>query len=146
MTDAVWPARFQHLRNGPLVEAAPRAELILDGGHNTAAGTTLSASLQGLPPKALYVICGMLGTKDAAGYISHLASHAEHLHAVSIPGESATLPAEDTAAAARSVGLQASEAESVDAALARIIETAPDARVLICGSLYLAGKVLVENG
>ena len=143
---AFWPARMQRLRTGPLVEAAPEAELWLDGGHNPAAGEALAETLKAMPERPTHMICGMLSTKDVAGYLRPLADVAESLHAVAIPGETATLPAEDTAAAAESVGLTAVVAPSVSGALADIVAENSAARVLICGSLYLAGAVLRENG
>jgi len=146
MTDADWPARMQRLRTGPLVDAAGDADLWLDGGHNPAAGHALAEALTRLPPRPLHLICGMLNTKDATGYMTPLAPLAKNLHAVSIPGEANTLPAADTAAAAKRAGIPASTALSVANAIATIKATTPDARILICGSLYLAGNVLRENG
>jgi dihydrofolate synthase/folylpolyglutamate synthase len=143
---AYWPARMQRLRTGPLISAAPRVELWLDGGHNPAGGEALAATLATMPARATFAICGMLNTKDIAGYLRPLAPHLRGLHAVSIPGEKNTLPAEVTQAAAHAAGIHAEAALSVEAALARIAATNPDARVLICGSLYLAGAVLRENG
>ncbi|WP_417589402.1 bifunctional folylpolyglutamate synthase/dihydrofolate synthase [Pararhodobacter oceanensis] len=145
VTRAEWPARMQRLRSGPLVKAAPQAELWLDGGHNPAAALAISATLDDLPKRPTYLICGMLNTKDINGFLQPLAQHAEGMIAVSIPGEAATLSAEDTAAKARAAGIKAETAESVTAALARITTQAPQARVLICGSLYLAGAILREN-
>ncbi|WP_224824079.1 folylpolyglutamate synthase/dihydrofolate synthase family protein [Cognatishimia sp. MH4019] len=145
MTDATWPARMQRLRSGPLVEAAGSAELWLDGGHNPAAGDALAEVLAGLPKRPTHLICGMLNTKDIAGYLRPLAAQAEQLIAVSIPGEANTLPADDTAKAARSVGLTATTAPNVADAVTRITESTPHARILICGSLYLAGAILREN-
>ncbi|MGR3839868.1 MAG: bifunctional folylpolyglutamate synthase/dihydrofolate synthase [Cognatishimia sp.] len=146
MTNAEWPARMQRLKSGPLVEAAGDAELWLDGGHNAAAGAALEALLARLPTRETHLICGMLNTKDVTGYLAPLARQASSLTAVSIPGEANTLSAADTAAAAAEVGLTASEAASVQAALEDICATTPNARVLICGSLYLAGNILRENG
>ncbi|MGC1260607.1 MAG: folylpolyglutamate synthase/dihydrofolate synthase family protein [Jannaschia helgolandensis] len=146
MTDVHWPARMQRLRTGPLVDLAGDADLWLDGGHNPAAGHALAEALTRLPPRPLHLICGMLNTKDATGYMTPLAPLAKHLHAVSIPGEANTLPAADTAAAAKRAGIPASTALSVANAIATIKATTPDARILICGSLYLAGNVLRENG
>ncbi|GGH28171.1 dihydrofolate synthase / folylpolyglutamate synthase [Cribrihabitans marinus] len=146
VTRAEWPARMQRLKTGPLAEAAPGAEIWLDGGHNAAAGRALGAHLARLPARPTYLICGMLNTKDVTGYLRPLAAQAHGLTAVSIPGETNTLSAEDTAAAAGAVGLPADTAESVGAALARIVAQESQARVLICGSLYLAGHVLRENG
>ncbi len=146
VTRAVWPARMQRLTEGPLAESAPEAELWLDGGHNAAAGVALGQVLAGLPSRPTYLICGMLNTKDVTGYLRPLAAHVAGLTAVSIPGEANTLPAETTAAAAKAVGMEAGEAETVAAALAGILAREARARVLICGSLYLAGSVLRENG
>ncbi|MEP3676334.1 folylpolyglutamate synthase/dihydrofolate synthase family protein [Sulfitobacter sp.] len=146
VTDAQWPARMQRLKTGPLVEAAGQAELWLDGGHNPAAGHAIAALLAELPKVPTYLVCGMLNTKDIEGYLRPLALHATALNAVSIPGEAATLPAAVTADAARKVGMQASEAADVATAIADIVAMTPHARILICGSLYLAGNILRSNG
>ena len=146
VTRAEWPARMQRLKTGPLVEAAPEAELWLDGGHNPAAAQAIAETLSRLPARPTQLICGMLNTKDVSGYMRPLAGLAASLTAVSIPGEANTLPAEATAEAAASVGIAADTADSVAEALAAIIARNPQARVLICGSLYLAGNVLKENG
>ncbi|WP_170448120.1 bifunctional folylpolyglutamate synthase/dihydrofolate synthase [Ruegeria arenilitoris] len=146
VTRAEWPARMQRLKTGPLVEQAPQAELWLDGGHNAAAGVALADVLAKLPLRPTHLICGMLNTKDVTGYLSPLAQEAASLTAVSIPGETNTLSAEETAAAAKSVNLPATTASSVSQALDTIIKANPQARVLICGSLYLAGNILRENG
>ncbi|MCC6001911.1 MAG: bifunctional folylpolyglutamate synthase/dihydrofolate synthase [Pararhodobacter sp.] len=143
---AEWPARMQRLRMGPLAESTPEAELWLDGGHNPAAGAAIAATLARLPARPTWAICGMLNTKDIDGFMAPLAGHLQGLAAVSIPGEANTLPAETTAAAARAVGIDTTCADSVADALAAIVAHTPSARVLICGSLYLAGAVLQENG
>jgi dihydrofolate synthase/folylpolyglutamate synthase len=146
VTRAVWPARMQRLRQGPLVDLAPGVELWLDGGHNPAGGAAVAATLARMPVRETHLICGMLNTKDVRGYMSPLAPHVARLHAVSIPGEKNTLPAEATRDAALAAGIEAVTAGSVTEALAAIAASAPQARVLICGSLYLAGAVLRENG
>lgn len=145
---AEWPARMQRLREGRLAALAREsgADLWLDGGHNPAAGRALAEALARLPRRPLHLVTGMLRTKDAAGFLRALAPHAARLHAVSIPGEAATLPAAETAALARAEGIAAGEAPSVAAALGAIVAAEPHARILICGSLYLAGAVLRENG
>jgi dihydrofolate synthase/folylpolyglutamate synthase len=139
---AVWPARMQHLVGTALNTLAPNIDLWLDGGHNPAAGQALAAHLGSLPARPTHLICGMLNTKDVSGYLSPLAHVADGLIAVSIPGETNTLTAAETAEAANAVGLPANSADSVATALTDIAETTPHARVLICGSLYLAGHVL----
>ncbi len=146
VTRAFWPARMQRLQTGPLIDAAPGAEVWLDGGHNPAAGEALARHLATLPARPTYLVCGMLNTKDIAGYLTPLAAHATALTALSIPGEANTLPADVTADAARAAGLPATTAESALAAIIEIVATCPEARILICGSLYLAGGILRENG
>ncbi len=146
ITRADWPARMQRLRDGPLAQAAPQAELWLDGGHNPAAGRAIAATLAALPARPTHLICGMLNTKDVAGYMRPLTGVTATLHSVDIPGEAATLPAAATAAAARAEGIAAHTAPDVAAALAAITAQEPQARVVICGSLYLAGAVLRGAG
>jgi len=137
---------MQRLSRGPLVEAAEGCELWLDGGHNPAGGEAVAATLAAMAKKPTHLVCGMLNTKDVAGYMRPLAEAAQSLTAVAIPGEPNTLPAEDTAAAAASVGLAATTAPDALAAVRRLAADQPGARILICGSLYLAGQVLRENG
>ncbi len=146
MTNVTWPARLQRLKQGPLVDAAKTAELWLDGGHNPAAGIALAEALTRLPKRPTHLICGMLNTKDVTGYLTPLRGVAETLHAVSIPGEQATLSADETCNAARQSGFSASTSTDVLAAVRDITKDTPNARILICGSLYLAGAVLRENG
>ncbi|MEM6375055.1 MAG: folylpolyglutamate synthase/dihydrofolate synthase family protein [Pseudomonadota bacterium] len=145
LSHAQWPARMQRLRSGPLVEAAPEAELWLDGGHNPAAGQALAAHLSTLGTRQTFLICGMLNTKDIAGFLSPLAAQAQGLTAISVPGEANTLPADATAAAARACGLATDIAENALEAVRQRAQQTPDARILICGSLYLAGSILQEN-
>jgi dihydrofolate synthase/folylpolyglutamate synthase len=123
---------MQRLRPGPLVEARREAELWLDGGHNPACGARPRGAAGGCPQRPTHLICGMLNTKDVAGYMRPFRRLAESLTRGVDPRETATLPAAETAAAARP--------------LAEIAAGDPHARILICGSLYLAGEVLRENG
>ncbi len=146
VTEAFWPARMQRLRQGPLVDHAPEVELWLDGGHNPAAGQAIAATLDRLPQRPTRIICGMLNTKDVKAFMRPLAGHADGLYAVSIPGEPNTLSAEATAEPASAAGLSAQTAGSVLEALEAIVAEVPQARVLICGSLSLAGAILRENG
>ncbi|MEM9785451.1 MAG: folylpolyglutamate synthase/dihydrofolate synthase family protein [Pseudomonadota bacterium] len=145
VTQAHWPARMERLTKGALVDLAAPAELWLDGGHNPAAGRALADTLLGLPPRPTHLICGMLNTKDIGGYLAPLAAVAERLIAVSIPDETNTIPAEQTADEAGKVNLPAATADSVAAAIRQITADTPHARILICGSLYLAGHVMREN-
>ena len=143
-----WPARMQRLTNGPYADKAQKAdaELWLDGGHNPAGGEALAATLSAMPPRPTHLVCGMLNTKDIAGYLRPLAAHACSLTAIEIPGEPNTLPAATTAGVAASVGMIAGMADDAAVAVSAIVARDPQARILICGSLYLAGRVLRENG
>jgi dihydrofolate synthase/folylpolyglutamate synthase len=146
LSGAEWPARMQLLTQGPLVDAAPGIELWLDGGHNAAAGQALAAHLATLPERPSWMILGMLATKDAAAFLAPFPGRVDGVRAVTIPDEDAAAPAADLAATARTAGLPAEPAASPAAALAEIAAQEPGARVLICGSLYLAGRILRENG
>ena len=140
VTRAEWPGRMQRLR-GSLAQKARPAELWLDGGHNPAAGEALAATLRAMPKVSTHLVCGMLNTKDIGGFLRPLAGVAERLTAVSIPGETNTIPADRTAGFAAEAGLPADTAPSVEAAITKARETGAE-RIMICGSLYLAGHVL----
>lgn len=146
VTKAYWPARMQRLKTGPLIDAAGNCELWLDGGHNPAGGAAVAATLARMPRKPTHLIVGMLNTKDIGGYMRPIAAEAASLTAVSIPGEANTLSAEETQKAALAAGIKADTADSVLTAVRAIAARDPGARILICGSLYLAGSILRENG
>ncbi|HTT96874.1 MAG TPA: folylpolyglutamate synthase/dihydrofolate synthase family protein [Rhizomicrobium sp.] len=150
-----WPARLQRLHRGPLVEAAPEgAEVWLDGGHNphgAAAVASAMADLEDRGERPLYLICGMLRTKDALGFLQPFRGLARHVATVTIPGEPMSLGAGELYDRARGAGLDAAPAEDIEdamlqlAAWTRAHSKEPPPRILICGSLYLAGVVLSEN-
>lgn len=149
---AEWPARMQRLASGALVEAAPKdAELWLDGGHNVDGGRVAAAALGDLEervPRPLVVIAGMMGNKDAAGFLSNFAGLTRHIIAVPIPDQDNAMLPETLAEAARALGMRVETADSVEAALRAIAKLAYEVppRILIAGSLYLAGHVLAANG
>ncbi|MDJ0858829.1 MAG: folylpolyglutamate synthase/dihydrofolate synthase family protein [Dinoroseobacter sp.] len=144
MTGAVWPARMQKLTEGRLKDFLPNAELWLDGGHNPQAGKALASHLASKPVAGTHLICGMLKTKDVAGFLRPLAAVADSLTAVSIPGEAATLSASETAREAVAVGMDATQADTIEQAVETLAAQGAR-RVVICGSLYLAGEVLRRN-
>jgi dihydrofolate synthase/folylpolyglutamate synthase len=151
LRDAAWPARMQRLTRGPLAEALPPgAELWLDGGHNAAAGEAIAAVLDEWRARAagpVHLVVGMLETKAAADFLRPLGPRVASLHTVAIPGAEASYSAEALAEAAAVAGVRARPAASVEAAVAEIAGAAKAPfRVLICGSLYLAGNVLAANG
>lgn len=143
---AQWPGRLQHLTRGPLVAALPDDwDLWLDGGHNPAAGRALAHWAEKASPKPLQLIAGILNTKDAKGFLAPLAGQAESLHAVAISNEEASLAPEDIQALAQELDIPAYSASSLSQAIASITQNDLGGRILICGSLYLAGQVLAEN-
>jgi dihydrofolate synthase/folylpolyglutamate synthase len=149
-----WPARLQRLSRGPLIFAAPKgAEVWLDGGHNPHCANAVSravADLEELTERPLYLICGMLKNKDAAGFLQAFRGLARHVVTVNIPGE-ASYGAGALYDMARAAGLDAAPAEDLDDAMlqlqawSRAHAKEPPPRILICGSLYLAGQILRDN-
>lgn len=137
---ARWPGRLQHLEDTP-----DGWSLWLDGGHNAAAGHVLGAVAAEWADRPLYLIMGMLNTKDPAGFLAPLAPHAATLTALAVPGEPASEKPEVLVRAAEMLGLPATAAAGVNEALDALRRTQPPGRVLICGSLYLAGRVLAAR-
>jgi dihydrofolate synthase / folylpolyglutamate synthase len=148
LTHARWPARLQRLTKGPLAAALPEGwELWLDGGHNPAAAEVLAEWAKGLSDgRPLHLVCAFLETKDAGTFIETIAPQAASFHALAPAGEHAYIPAEKLVAFARAAGLEAAAAANVSAAITELARRDGPARVLVCGSLYLAGEVLTKNG
>ena len=149
---AEWPARLQRLKQGALLEIAPAgSELWLDGGHNADGARVLAASMADLHdrnPAPLVMITGILGTKDMEAVLGPFAGLAQELIAVPITGQMAGRPPQEIVDAARALGFAAHVAGSVSEALRQIgLRPWPQPpRILIYGSLYLAGEVLAMNG
>jgi dihydrofolate synthase / folylpolyglutamate synthase len=145
-----WPARMQRLGQGALSARVPAdAELWLDGGHNPSAGRVLAQAFSELNERhsrPLVMVWGMLNTKDVGSFIGCFAGIASRVVTITIPEEENAVPAEKLAEAARAHGLAAETASSLDAALRQASSTVPAPRILICGSLYLAGRVLAAHG
>jgi len=152
MTKADWPARLHRLGQGRLVELAPvGSELWLDGGHNPDGGRAIAAALADLEERVsrpLVLIVGMLATKDSEGFLSNFAGLARRMIAVPVPNAEKGLSAEAVAGAGRTIGLAATSRDNLTEALeaARKLDLDPPPRILITGSLYLAGEALRENG
>lgn len=139
-----WPARMQRLTAGPYGEAARAAdaELWLDGGHNPHAGAALAETLaerQARVPRPTALIVGMLANKDAGGFFEAL--RASGATVFTVPFEGVAAEPEALAAVARGHGLGAAACASATEALERALRLGAG-RVVICGSLYLAGEVL----
>ncbi|MEW5965154.1 MAG: folylpolyglutamate synthase/dihydrofolate synthase family protein [Pseudomonadota bacterium] len=148
LVEVLWPARMQRLDRGVLPSLLkPGSELWLDGGHNPAAGQMLAqtmADLEERSPRPLHLVVGMMALKDATGFLAPFRGLARHVVAVPIPGaHEAPHAPEMLVKAAHAAGLPAEAAESVGAGLQRIDAAFPGPkRILITGSLYLAGQVL----
>ena len=154
MTSVEWPGRLQRLTEGDLIGLAPEgAEIWLDGGHNPGAGEVIAEAMAGFEerqPRPLYLIIGMLNTMDPLGYFRAFADIAEYVFTVPIRGSEAGLDPVVLANAAYDAGLVAEPASTVAEALKEIkerqLEGTPPPRILVGGSLYLAGNVLADNG
>jgi dihydrofolate synthase/folylpolyglutamate synthase len=142
-----WPGRLQRLAKGPLPALLPPGwELWLDGAHNDSGGEVLGAQASEWHDLPLDLVFGLRAEKIASDVLGPLAPHVHRLRAVSIPGDSASLSAEDAAMAARAAGIgDSAPAASVADAIAALATPGQPRRILICGSLYLAGAVLAEN-
>jgi dihydrofolate synthase/folylpolyglutamate synthase len=148
--NTTWPARFERLTAGPLIEMAGKdAELWLDGGHNPHAAEALAEALATLEennPRPLYLVMAMMARKDAAGFLGAFSGLAKQVSTLVVPGEDNTWAAEDLAGVAREVGLAAAAMPDLETALQDVAAREKTPRILICGSLYLAGHALRLNG
>ena len=150
---AQWPGRMQRVTKGRLLDFAPReAEIWLDGGHNADAGEVIATAMADLEERVsrpLFLIAGMLATKDPAAFFRAFGGLARHVFTVTVPGSTAAIEPGALADAAESADLSAEPVASVKTALRLLAENwrfEPPPRILICGSLYLVGDVLAQNG
>jgi dihydrofolate synthase/folylpolyglutamate synthase len=152
IVNAEWPARMQRLVSGALVNQGPKGcEIWLDGGHNAEGGRVAAAALGDLEERVsrpLVVIAGMMANKDAGAFLANFAGLTRHIMAVPIPGRDNAMPVDRLADAARALGMRVENAAGVEAALQALSRLAYEVppRILISGSLYLAGHVLAING
>lgn len=150
LVEARWPARMQRLDNGVLSRLlAPGSELWLDGGHNAAGGQAIAqtlAELEERAPKPVGLVIGMLEQKDAGGFLEHFSGLVRRAVTVPIPGSETAFDPVVLATIARSAGLDAQPAPDMETAIRRLqeLEGRP-LRILVCGSLYLAGQVLATQ-
>ncbi|MHC2306708.1 folylpolyglutamate synthase/dihydropteroate synthase [Bradyrhizobium elkanii] len=152
IVNAEWPARMQRLVSGALVGLGPQgSEVWLDGGHNAEGGRVAAAALGDLEERVsrpLVVITGMMANKDANAFLANFAGLTRHIIAVPVPGRDNGMAPDRLADAARALGMRVEIADGVAAALRRLAALAYEVppRILITGSLYLAGPVLAANG
>ena len=136
---AEWPARLQRLTGALAAQLPTGWELWLDGGHNPGAGVVLADYLRGWADRPLHLVVGMKQSKDAAEFLRPLLDLPAGLWAVAEPGQHLAYPVEAIIAAS---GGRARPGPTVAGALAQLPREGAPARVLVCGSLYLAGEVL----
>mgnify|MGYP003626159544 FL=1 len=142
--NVVWPARMQRLKDGPLTALAPDQEIWLDGGHNPHAARAIARQLNNMPGRTA-LVTAMLASKDATGYFMPFRQVRPEVFTLpNAPGHQGAEPQALTEAATNA-GLKAAAYDSLEAALKAAAATGVD-RILICGSLYLAGEVLAQNG
>jgi len=152
IVSAEWPARMQRISSGPLIAWGPAgSEIWLDGGHNAEGGRVVAAALGDLEERVsrpLVVIAGMMANKDAGSFLANFAGLTRHIMAVAIPDQANAMPPERLADAARTLGMRVEISAGVEAALRTLAGLAYELppRILITGSLYLAGHVLALNG
>lgn len=152
MTTVRWPARLQRLERGPLVDMlGPEDELWLDGGHNVGAAGVIAEQLaewrRARPERPIDMIYGTLNARDPGEFLDKFKGLVDQVHGVAITDQDASISAEDVAAAGRRVGQDTKEAHSIQDAVRSILaDRNRPVTILICGSLYLAGVVLRDNG
>ena len=148
LTEVDWPARMQRLRRGPLVDRLPAgSELWLDGGNNPAAGEVVAAIAAGWRDRPLHLVMGILANRAPEAYLAPIAPHVASLVAVPMPADHAGHTPEAVREAAGALAIPSTTATDVTEAVSRIaVAAGGQVRILICGSLYLAGIVLAENG
>jgi len=148
---AEWPARMQRLSSGTLTALGPDGcELWLDGGHNADGGRVIAAALGDLEERVsrpLVMIVGMMANKDAVAFLGNFAGLTRHIIVVPIPDQANAMAPSDLADAARTLGMRVEIADGIEAALSGVARLAYEVppRILITGSLYLAGHVLAIN-
>ena len=140
------PGRVQQIKEGKYLEMVSfENELFLDGSHNADAAFQLNKTLQNLTQiKDVVIILGMISTKDPAGYIKQF-NNIKEIKTITIPNEGSAISAEVLSSILTEVGVKVSPATNLEEAIRYLSREHPAARILICGSLYLAGQVLKNN-
>ncbi len=150
VVNASWPARMQLLSNGNLVDLLPdNTELWLDGGHNEGAAAVVARHFCELNDRhslPLIVICAMLTTKNPAAYFDHFKGLVKKVYTVPIISSEVGISPADLAEHARDAGIDAVDCDGLENAVNRAATEHPEMRVLIAGSLYVAGEALEKNG
>ena len=143
IAQAIWPARMQRLHGAIAQSLPPGWELWLDGGHNPGGGLAVAAQVRSWDDRPTHVVVGMKQAKDTAEFLAPIMPLAAGLWAIAEPGQHLALPVERIIAASGGTALAG---PTLAGALAQIVSRFPPGRVLVCGSLYLAGEVLKQDG
>ena len=144
VTTAHWPGRMQRLEQGALT-ADVSNEIWLDGAHNAHGAAALAATLPNVAGPQWHIVCGALNTRDPAEFLAPLAPLAASVTTITIPNQPASLSAKELCEAAITMKMKATTAPSLRAAINSICQRAGTTPIIICGSLYLGGHVLLEN-
>ena len=140
-----FPGRMEKISDGKLGSTiASTNELYLDGSHNEDAASNLNETINQLTNKKLCIILGMINTKDPISYLSKF-DKIDALTVITIPNEESAIDSNELYAGLKKYYENVNRADSIQEALANLNNNYEDARILICGSLYLAGKVLEMN-
>ena len=124
---------------------SPQNELFLDGSHNEDAAFQLNLAMQNMPQvKDLVMILGMINTKDPINYVKKIKGLVA-IKTITIPDEVSAIPAKQLSSKLTGLVSEVSPANSIEEAIRSLSNEYPQARILICGSLYLAGQVLKYN-
>ena len=142
--NADWPARLQKLQAGPVTDLGGGAEVWLDGGHNPHAARAIADYLSEQPGKTV-LISAMMASKDSSGFFAEMVRAANRVFTIENAGRHAGADPKTLAKSAGLVGFDAEAVGTFEAAMSKAAALGP-ARILICGSLFLAGEVLAANG
>ncbi len=146
LKNVTWPARLQNLGAGHLRKyILPETEIWLDGGHNGPAGVVLAQALREMPKRNMVMIWGMLNSKHPGAFIANFKNVVSHIFTLTILDEANAISAEDLVSIAQDNGITATPATSLEKALEQASLLKPIPRIIICGSLYLAGHVLAAH-
>lgn len=144
ITSANWPARLQNITDSPYGKLLPAGSALwLDGGHNPAAGQILADHFAKPDPRPLYLICGMMANKNICGFLEPFRPLVTKVYGIKVIGQESH-SADKIASMADQVKIKSASAPSAENAI-RTISGEQPVRVLICGSLYLAGDILAQN-
>jgi dihydrofolate synthase / folylpolyglutamate synthase len=152
LLNAVWPARMQRISHGDLLSMVPQgSEIWLDGGHNPACGTAIAATMADLEERVsrpLMIIVGLLKSKDLRGFLRNFVGLSSRIAAVPVPSRDECWSPDEIAAAAREMGFSALSCDNLESALLKTnkLNDSEAPRILVTGSLHLAGRALATNG